>query len=87
METQEVSRDINLDYDAGHHLVGINIDHASKYLDLGEKSFVKLPTALQAIAAYPGYFYLELVPKWAIFGKMGLLCLDAIFTELQGCRL
>ena len=43
VETQEVSNDINLDYDADHHLVGIDIDHASRYLDLREMSFVALP--------------------------------------------
>jgi len=51
VETQEVSPDINLDYDESHCLVGIDIDHASRYLDLREMSFVQLPLRTHAVAA------------------------------------
>ena len=36
VESQEVSEGVVLDYDAGKTLVGIDIDHASRKLDLGD---------------------------------------------------
>ena len=36
VETRAVSSDVNLDYDAAQNIVGIDIDHASKHLDLVE---------------------------------------------------
>jgi uncharacterized protein YuzE len=36
VESQEVSEDVVLDYDAEGNLVGIDIDHASSKLDLRE---------------------------------------------------
>ena len=51
VETQAVSNDINLDYDQAQNIVGIDIDHASKHLDLSELKLKKLPIALQTVTA------------------------------------
>ncbi|MBU0701296.1 DUF2283 domain-containing protein [bacterium] len=50
-ESQEVSEGIVLDYDADRNLVGIDIDNASKKLELRELSLSKLPIEFQTIAA------------------------------------
>ncbi len=42
-ESREVSPDVVIDYDAEGGIVGIDIDHASKKLDLDEVTFTKLP--------------------------------------------
>lgn len=51
VESQEVSEGIVLDYDAEGNLVGIDIDNASKKLELKEVSLSKLPAELQTISA------------------------------------
>lgn len=51
VETRTVSNDVNLDYDAAQNIVGIDIDHASKHLDLRELQLTKLPIALQTVMA------------------------------------
>ena len=43
-ESREVSEGVVLDYDAEGNLVGIDIDNASRKLDLGELTLKKLPT-------------------------------------------
>lgn len=50
VETKEISDGVNLDYDADGNLVGIDIDHAGKKLNLKELQFNMLPlnTALAA---------------------------------------
>lgn len=50
-ESQEVSEGVVLDYDADGNLVGIDIDNASKKLELKELSLSKLPVELQTISA------------------------------------
>lgn len=49
-ESQEVSEGVVLDYDAEGNLVGIDIDNASKKLELRELSLSKLPVELQIIS-------------------------------------
>lgn len=51
VESQEVSEGIVLDYDAEGNLVGIDIDNASRKLELKEVSLSKLPSELQTISA------------------------------------
>jgi uncharacterized protein YuzE len=43
VESQEVSEGIVLDYDAEGNLVGIDIDHASRKLDLSELVTNRIP--------------------------------------------
>ena len=50
-ESQEVSEGVVLDYDADGNLVGIDIDNASKKLELKELSLSKLPIELQTLSA------------------------------------
>jgi len=50
-ESQEVSEGVVLDYGADGNLVGIDIDNASKKLELKEMSLSKLPIELQTISA------------------------------------
>jgi uncharacterized protein YuzE len=49
-ESREVSEGIVLDYDANGHLVGIDIDNASKKLNLKELTLSRLPTEKQSIS-------------------------------------
>ncbi len=51
IESQEVSEGVVLDYDADGNLVGIDIDNASKKVELKELRLIKLPVELQTIAA------------------------------------
>ncbi|MHB1233238.1 MAG: DUF2283 domain-containing protein [Burkholderiales bacterium] len=51
VESMEVSEGVVLDYDAGGNLVGIDIDNASKKIDLNELTFSRLPPSIQTIAA------------------------------------
>ena len=44
-ESQEVSEGVVLDYDANGNLVGIDIDHASRKLNLREVVTSKIPVA------------------------------------------
>ena len=50
-ESVEVSSGIVLDYDSKGNLVGIDIDNASKKLDLEELVLSKIPVSKQTIAA------------------------------------
>ena len=50
-ETLEVSEGVLLDYDALGTLVGIDIDNASKKLELKELILTKLPVDLQILSA------------------------------------
>ncbi len=50
-ESKEVSPGVVLDYDSDGNLVGIDIDNASKKLDLKELILNKLPVGKQTIAA------------------------------------
>jgi len=51
VESKEVSKGIVLDYDADGNLVGIDIDNASKKLELNELILSKLPTQTQTLSA------------------------------------
>jgi len=50
-ESREVSEGIVLDYDAQGRLVGIDIDNASKKVELKQLTLNKLPASEQIIAA------------------------------------
>ena len=50
-ESREVSEGIVLDYDAEGNLVGIDIDNASKKIELKELILDKLPIKKQVISA------------------------------------
>jgi uncharacterized protein YuzE len=47
IESLEVSEGVVLDYDAGGNLVGIDIDNASKKIELKELVLSKLPAAVR----------------------------------------
>lgn len=49
-ETREVSPGINLDYDAAGELVGIDIDNASKKLDLKDITLNHIPAQVHILA-------------------------------------
>ena len=51
VDRQEISEGIVLDYDASGNLVGIDIDNASKKVQLKELTLSKLPTEVQTIVA------------------------------------
>jgi len=48
-ESTEISEGVVLDYDADGNLVGIDIDNASKKLDLTELTLSKLPAETQTL--------------------------------------
>jgi len=50
-ESKEVSKGVVLDYDSEGNLVGIDIDNASRKLDLKKLVLSKLPTELQSLSA------------------------------------
>lgn len=50
-ESKEVSEGVVLDYDANGDLVGIDIDNASKKLDLKTLILNQLPTKVQTLSA------------------------------------
>jgi len=50
-ESKEVSEGIVLDYDSEGNLVGIDIDNASKKLDLKKLVLSKLPSDVQSLSA------------------------------------
>jgi len=50
-ESKEVSEGIVLDYDADGNLVGIDIDNASKKLELKKLVLNKLPIETQSLSA------------------------------------
>ncbi len=51
VESKEISPGVVLDYDSAGNLVGLDIDNASKKLDLRELILNKLPVTKQTIAA------------------------------------
>jgi len=51
VESIEISEGIVLDYDEHNNLVGIDIDNATKKLDLSEIILTKLPTKLKKLVA------------------------------------
>jgi uncharacterized protein YuzE len=50
-ESREVSEGVVLDYDAGGNLVGIDIDNASRKVQLNQLILSKLPSQVKTIAA------------------------------------
>lgn len=48
-ETREISEGVNLDYDQGGALVGIDIDNASKKLALKQLVLSRLPVEVQIL--------------------------------------
>jgi uncharacterized protein YuzE len=50
-ESREVSEGIVLDYDAQGNLVGIDIDNASKKVQLKELTLSQLPSSVRTVAA------------------------------------
>jgi uncharacterized protein YuzE len=51
MDSQEISEGVVLDYDASGNLIGIDIDNASKKVQLKELTLSKLPIEIQTIVA------------------------------------
>ncbi len=51
VESREVSEGIVLDYDTDGNLVGIDIDHASRKVDLKHLTLSKLPLTVQTTSA------------------------------------
>jgi uncharacterized protein YuzE len=49
-DSQEISDGVVVDYDTGGQVVGIDIQHASKLLDLSTVETAHLPIAAQRIA-------------------------------------
>jgi uncharacterized protein YuzE len=50
VESKEVSEGVVLDYDAEGNLVGIDIDNASRKLDLRQLTLSKLPAETQTLS-------------------------------------
>lgn len=50
VESKEISDGVVLDYDAEGHLVGIDIDNASKKVQLKELTLSRLPANIHAVA-------------------------------------
>ena len=50
-DSREVSEGIVLDYDAEGNLVGIDIDNASRKVDLKEVSLSKIPAEIEKLTA------------------------------------
>jgi uncharacterized protein YuzE len=50
-ESREVSEGIVLDYDSGGNLVGIDIDNASRKVQLKQLILNKLPSQVKTVAA------------------------------------
>jgi uncharacterized protein YuzE len=51
VESREISEGVVLDYDAAGQLVGIDIDEASKRVDLDKLVLIRLPSAVETAAA------------------------------------
>ena len=51
VDSQEVSEGVVLDYDDEGNIVGIDIDNASRKLDLKEVNINRLPIHMQRISA------------------------------------
>jgi uncharacterized protein YuzE len=47
VESREITEGVVLDYDAGGYLVGIDIDNASRKVDLKKLTLNKLPAIIQ----------------------------------------
>ena len=47
VESREISEGVVLDYDVEGNLVGIDIDHASRKVDLNKLTLNKLPAIIQ----------------------------------------
>jgi len=50
-ESKEISEGVVLDYDAEGNLVGIDIDNASKKVQLRELTLSRLPAEIHAVAS------------------------------------
>jgi len=50
-DTREISEGIALDYDADGNIAGIDIDNASKKIDLREVILSKIPSEVEALTA------------------------------------
>lgn len=50
-DSREISEGVVLDYDRDGNLVGIDIDHASRKVDLHKLILSKLPSAVETIAS------------------------------------
>lgn len=46
VETREISEGVTLDYDAEGNLVGIDIDNASRKIDLAEVTLSRIPAEI-----------------------------------------
>ena len=51
VESKEISPGVVLDYDSDGNIAGIDIDNASRKLDLQELTLSKIPVSKQTIAA------------------------------------
>ena len=51
VESKEISAGVVLDYDAKGNLVGIDIDNASKKIDLKEVILSKIPAEVESLIA------------------------------------
>jgi uncharacterized protein YuzE len=52
VESKEISEGIVLDYDAEGNLVGIDIDNASKKVQLKELTLIRIPSEIHAVATH-----------------------------------
>lgn len=50
-DSKEVSEGVVLDYDAEGNITGIDIDNASRKIDLGEVILSKIPAEIKALTA------------------------------------
>jgi len=50
-ESREISEGVMLEYDAAKNLVGIDIDNASRKIDLKEVILSKMPAEVEALIA------------------------------------
>ena len=51
IETEEISEGVALDFDSNGDIVGIDIDNASKKIDMKQVILTKLPTQREAMIA------------------------------------
>lgn len=51
VQSKEISEGVVLDYDANGNLVGIDIDNASRKIDLKEVILSKIPAEIEALTA------------------------------------
>ena len=51
-DSREISEGVVLDYDAAGNLVGIDIDHASRKIDLREVILNRLPSEIESVTAH-----------------------------------